>query len=122
MLSTAPDYARFCQMLLNKGSLDGVQILAPNTVGEMTRNQLPESAFPIGFNGKPWSGVGFGLGFSVVTEGERRHGEYGWSGAAGTHFWISPVDNLFVISLSQHMPFNLNLAKVVSPLVYSALR
>jgi CubicO group peptidase (beta-lactamase class C family) len=121
MLSTAPDYARFCQMLLNRGTLDGTRILAASSVGEMTRNQLPPSAYPISFSGKPWVGVGFGLGFSVVVEGDRRHGEYGWSGAAGTHFWISPMDNLFVITLSQDQPFNLKLAQGISALVYAAV-
>jgi CubicO group peptidase (beta-lactamase class C family) len=121
LVSSGPDYARFCQMLLNKGTLEETFILSPNTVGEMTRNQLPSEAFPIGFSGVPWAGVGFGLGFSVVVSGDRHHGEYGWGGAASTHFWISPVDNLFVVTLSQYQPFSLVLAKSLSPIVYQAM-
>jgi len=119
LVSTARDYMRFCQMLLNKGQLDGTRILKSETVAMMTRNQLPDKV-----NVRNTKGLGFGLGFSVQTRdwGPRGHvGEYGWGGAASTHFWISPKDDLAVIALSQRMPFSAQLQQVVKPLVYNAI-
>jgi CubicO group peptidase (beta-lactamase class C family) len=91
----------------------------------MTKNQLPKEAYPVTLNGTR-DGVGFGLGFSVVVEQtaytKSSHvGEYGWGGAASTHFWISPTDDLAVVVLTQHMPFTFLLEDVVKPLVYEAL-
>lgn len=125
LVSTARDYIRFCQMLLNKGELNGRRLLASTTVNEMTRNQLPDEAYPVELNGRR-EGVGFGLGFSVVTERtewtKSAHvGEYGWGGAASTHFWISPKDDLAVVVLTQHMPFRFLLEDAVKPLVYDAI-
>lgn len=115
LVSTARDYMRFCQMLLNKGELDGKRLLQPETVEMMTRDQLPEGVSRDG-------GGGFGLGFSVRREdGEFPRGEYGWGGAASTHFWISPKDDLAVVALSQYMPFTSYLENVVKPLVYDAV-
>ena len=126
LVSTAADYIRFCQMLLNGGELDGVRILKPETVKQMTRNQLPKAAYPIGFGLIKRQGVGFGLGFSVVAEKIKLApyvpvGEYGWGGAASTHFWISPKDQTAVVVLTQHMPFNMRLENAVKPLVYRAI-
>lgn len=126
LVSTAGDYMRFCQMLVGLGSMNGVQILKEETVREMTRNQLPKSAFPIVMNGIPRTGVGFGLGFSVVVESIPGfeyvpQGEYGWSGAASTHFWISPKDELAVVVLTQVMPFTYQSESAVKPLIYEAL-
>ena len=125
LVSTARDYMRFSQMLLNKGELDGTRLLKATTIEQMTRNQLPESAYPISLSGGR-DGVGFGLGFSVVvekTEYTRRSrvGQYGWGGAASTHFWISPRDDLAVVLLTQHMPFSFQLEETVKPLVYEAI-
>ena len=91
----------------------------------MTKNQLPESAYPISLLGKQ-DGVGFGLGVSVVTEitdfcKTARVGEFGWDGIASTHFWISPKDDLIVIALSQNWPFSHQLRDVLRPIVYGAL-
>ncbi|UCG60195.1 MAG: beta-lactamase family protein [Phycisphaerales bacterium] len=118
LVSTARDYVRFCQMLLNKGELNGVRLLKTETVEIMTKNQLPPNVF--------WGGNnGFGLGFSVRLEpapaGKAHVGEYGWGGAASTHFWISPEDDLAVVALSQYMPFSGQLQDAVKPLVYNAL-
>ena len=69
-------------------------------------------------------GIGFGLGFSVQLKdwGPKGHvGEYGWGGAASTHFWISPKDDLVVVALSQFMPFSARLQNAVKPLVYEAI-
>ncbi len=117
LVSTARDYMRFCQMLLNRGELSGKRLLKAETVDRMTRNQLPDGVF--------WGGRnGFGLGFSVQLRnwGSRGHaGEYGWGGAASTHFWISPKDDLAVVALSQRMPFTAQLQNAVKPLVYEAI-
>jgi CubicO group peptidase (beta-lactamase class C family) len=108
---------RFCQMLLNKGELFGTRLLKPETVEMMTRNQLPDEVY--------WKKTnGFGLGFSVQLrdEGSEAHaGEYGWGGAASTHFWISPKDDLVVIALSQLKPFSAQLENAVKPVVYEAI-
>jgi CubicO group peptidase (beta-lactamase class C family) len=125
LVSTARDYMRFCQMLLNQGELDGHRLLREESVAAMTKNQLPGEAYPINLGGKR-DGVGFGLGFSVVvqkTDYSRRSrvGEYGWGGAASTHFWISPQDDLAVVVLTQLMPFNFQMEHAVKPLVYDAV-
>jgi CubicO group peptidase (beta-lactamase class C family) len=118
LVSTARDYMRFCQMLLNEGELNGIRLLETETVEAMTRNQLPPNVFWAGNNG-------FGLGFSVqlkaAPSGRAHVGEYGWGGAASTHFWISPEDDLAVVALSQYMPFSGQLQDAVKPLVYNAL-
>lgn len=119
LVSTARDYMRFCQMLLGKGQLHGRRILKAKTVETMTQNHLPKNVHVWNING-----IGFGLGFRVQTKNwgpKGRIGEYGWDGAASTHFWISPKDDLAVIALSQLMPFSMRLQQVVKPLVYEAI-
>ena len=125
LVSTAHDYLRFCQMMLNNGKLGDTRLLKTETIKQMTSNQLPDSAYPISLGGRR-DGVGFGFGFSVVVEKtEYTHqshlGEYGWGGAASTHFWISPADDLAVIVLTQLMPFSPQLEHAVKPLVYDAI-
>ena len=115
LVSTARDYMRFCQMLLNKGQLDGKRLLRPETVEMMTTNQLPDSV-------RRGKDGGFGLGFSVrLKDGKFPKGEYGWGGAASTHFWISPKDELIVIALSQYMPYSARLENTVKPIVYDSI-
>ena len=83
----------------------------------MTKNQLPKGVYWRGKNG-------FGLGFSVQLQkgGNRAHvGEYGWGGAASTHFLVSPKDELVVVALSQLMPFSAQLQNALKPLVYKAI-
>ncbi len=115
LVSTARDYLRFSQMLLNKGQLDGKGLLRCETVEIMTSNQLPDSV-------KRGEGEGFGLGFSVrLRDGKFPQGEYGWGGAASTHFWISPKDELIVIALSQYMPFSSQLQNAVKSIIYDSI-
>jgi CubicO group peptidase (beta-lactamase class C family) len=99
LVSTARDYMRFCQMLLNGGELDGVRILSPTTARMMALNQLPASV------GEYAPGLGFGLDFSVVLDpveaGGVSPGEYSWGGAAGTWFWIDPVEDLIFVGMIQ---------------------
>ncbi len=104
MVSTARDYLRFSQMMLNGGELDGVRILSPKTVELMTTNHLGD--LPMGFGR---TGVGFGLGFAVtLNQGDIGElgstGEYNWGGAAGTKFWIDPQENLIGLFMVQSIP------------------
>ena len=115
LVSTARDYMRFCQMLLNKGQLDGTRLLQVETVEMMTSNQLPDGVT------RGESG-GFGLGFSVQTvEGTSPVGEYGWGGMASTHFWISPKDELAVVALSQRIPYSGQLENAIKSIIYGSI-
>lgn len=115
LVSTARDYMRFCQMLLNKGQLDGARLLRSETVEMMTSNHLPDGVT----RGR---GEGFGLGFSVRTEdGTSPKGEYGWGGMASTHFWISPRDELIVVALSQRIPYSGQLENAIKPIIYDSI-
>ena len=101
LLSTAENYATFLQMLLNGGELDGKRYLSRKTVELMTSNHLRNVTFR--------DGVGFGLGFSVVTdEGARGEpgsvGEYGWGGAYHSTYWVDPHEQLVVVHLTQVLP------------------
>jgi CubicO group peptidase (beta-lactamase class C family) len=110
LLSTAADYVRFAQMLLNGGELDGVRLLRPETVELMRTNRLPDNLIPIGVRpGADIVGNGFGLGFRVVTDAAvtpvpDTDGVFGWSGAASTYFWIDPAEELIGIVLAQFEP------------------
>ena len=103
MVSTTQDYMRFSQMLLNGGELDGIRILAPLTVDLMRRNQLPPEVAEMGPG--PGPGLGFGLDFAVVTDPVEAdgvsEGEYYWGGAAGTWFWIDPIEDLVFVGMIQ---------------------
>jgi len=126
LVSTGRDYARFCQMLVNKGQLDGKRVLQDRSVELMTKNHLPDEAIPISVGPMRREGVGFGLGFSVRVATDEKSpgsppGEFGWGGAASTHFWISPKDDLFVVALQQYMPFDTVLEAELKPLVYAAI-
>jgi CubicO group peptidase (beta-lactamase class C family) len=128
LYSTAGDYARFCQMLLNAGELDGVRILGRKTVELMMTNHLTQLSPPVNeFN----DGEGFGLGGYVVLDPARRGqlgsvGQFGWSGAAATWFTIDPQEQLIAILMMQHLPRGLphdppRLGKPFNNLVYQAL-
>ncbi len=112
LLSTATDYMQFCQMMLNKGELDGVRLLGRKTVELMTSNHLRGDMAAMGqprFSESSYEGVGFGLGFSVMLDPARAQilgtpGEYAWGGAASTAFWIDPIEDMAVIMLTQLMP------------------
>lgn len=105
LLSTAEDYAKFLQMMLNKGSFNGKRILSPNTVELMTVNHLVKATFP-------WAkGTGFGLGFSIVEDLGARGtpgsvGEYGWGGAYHSVYWVDPKEDLLVVYFTQLIPAN----------------
>jgi len=121
LTSTAMDYLRFCQMLLNGGALDGVRLLSPTTIALMTTDQLED--VPAGFNRR---GVTFGLGFAVTEDqgevGELGSvGEFNWGGAAGTRFWIDPKQDLIGIFMVQSLPHRTRLAEEFKILTYQAV-
>jgi CubicO group peptidase (beta-lactamase class C family) len=101
LLSTAGDYARFLQMLLNGGELDGERLLSPRTVALMTANHIGTR---YGVRGR-----GFGLGFETVEDlGESgrygSEGEFGWGGAYYSRYWVDPQEKMVVVFLSQLLP------------------
>jgi CubicO group peptidase (beta-lactamase class C family) len=101
LVSTAADYARFLQMLLNGGTLDGVRILAPSTVALMTADHIGDRF--------PTAGSGFGLGFEVTTDVGRRGqpgsvGTFGWGGAYHSTYWVDPAEELVVVYMTQLIP------------------
>ncbi|HKB83534.1 MAG TPA: serine hydrolase domain-containing protein [Burkholderiales bacterium] len=107
-VGTAADYARFLQMLINGGHLDGVRLLSPTTVRYMTADHLgPDIKFS-GVTTLP-AGTGFGLGFAVRRETGRfevtgNAGEYYWAGAAGTGFYVDPTEELICVWMTQGQP------------------
>jgi CubicO group peptidase (beta-lactamase class C family) len=126
LVSTALDYFRFAQMVLNNGELDGVRLLGPQTVKYMTTNHLPPSLIPLTM-GEAYPGLGFGLGFSVVLDvalnGQMGSpGEHGWGGWASTNFWIDPLQQLIAILMVQYIPSGTYpLANDLHTAVYQAL-
>ena len=119
LVSTASDYAKFLQMMLNKGTLNGTRILAPSTVELMTVSHTGKIDF------RP--GQGFGLGFSVVKDiGDRgipgSVGEYGWGGAYGSTYWVDPKEDLVVVYMKQLIPTNnLDDQNKLRTLIYQAI-
>jgi CubicO group peptidase (beta-lactamase class C family) len=108
MFSTIGDYARFAQMLLNGGQLDGVRILGRKTVELMMANHLNHLAVPTTEAG---GALGFGLGGRVRIDLARGNqlgsvGQFGWSGAATTYFDIDPKEQTLMMVFTQHFPFN----------------
>ncbi|MEA2883869.1 MAG: hypothetical protein QOH32_3125 [Bradyrhizobium sp.] len=105
LVSTAPDYLRFCQMLLNGGELDGARILKAETVRMMTTDSLPPDIRFMHLIG-PKQGTGWGLGFSIRTSPDASLmpgsvGSYGWSGLWGTWFWVDAAANMAVVQMIQ---------------------
>ena len=123
LVSTIDDYARFCQMLLNGGELDGTRILQPGTAHLIMSNQLPETAdFTMGIQmpGTAQSGIekmGFGLGGAIDLE----TGEYTWGGIYSTNFWINPASRLIIITCTQLLPSNYSYGFTFKKIVENAL-
>jgi len=113
LISTTTDYLRFAEMLRRGGELDGVRILSPKTVEFMTTNHLPSTLTGSGTGESPGAlagarGFGFGLGFGINTSAvgggvPGSVGEYSWGGAAGTIFWVDPVEEIVVVGMIQLM-------------------
>jgi CubicO group peptidase (beta-lactamase class C family) len=125
MVSTVMDYARFLQMLVNGGRLDGKRILGPKTVAYMTSDHLGSVITP-GPYYLPGPGFGFGLGFAVRKEAgvspvEGSVGEYNWGGAGGTYFWVDPKEDMFVIYMMQSPSKRVYYRTILKNMVYSAI-
>lgn len=126
LVSTARDYLRFLMMIQQGGQFDGKKLLSAESVRLMTTNQLPEAVPHIYFGSQQRVGVGFGFGFSVREKMSRwdpegRVGEFGWGGMASTHYWVSPRDELIVITLEQTLPFSFMTEFAVKGLIYDAI-
>ena len=108
MVSTAEDYYRFAQMLANGGELDGARVLSRKTVAFMHANLIPPVQLPLELSGLPVPGYGFGLGSRVAldvaqTGSPGSVGEFGWSGAAKTDYWVDPVEQIVGVFMTQSM-------------------
>ena len=127
LVSTIWDYARFAQMLLNGGALDGVRLLGLKTVDLMTSNHLPASLPRCISEAWPFSrGMGMGLGVRMVLDVARSGfpgsvGAYTWQGAASTDFWVDPVEEMVGVLLMQRLPGWYEAAKAFRALVYGAV-
>ncbi len=127
LISTIDDYMRFALMLQNEGTLDGVQILRPETIALMSRDHLPAGLRERDF--LPTKGqVGFGLDFAVriappasADEPYGVTGEFFWDGAASLLFWVDPKNDLTVVFYTQVMPFDLAAQAKFRRAVYDAL-
>jgi CubicO group peptidase (beta-lactamase class C family) len=132
LVSSASDYHRFTQMLLNGGELEGTRILGTRTLRYMTRNHLPGGA-DLEAVGRPlfaetsFTGVGFGLGFSVVEQPVENKvlssvGEFAWGGAASTAFWVDPAEGITALFMTQLLPSSTHpIRSQLKQLVYQAL-
>jgi len=112
LVSTAPDYWRFAQMMLNRGELGGCRIIKPGTVALMTTNHVAEKLLPLSFNGvaaEQFSGYGFGLGYCInmdptQTAASGSRGDFGWGGMADTYCWVDPQQEMVAILMQQYLP------------------
>lgn len=129
LVSTASDYIRFAQMLLNGGELEGVRLLTQETVELMRTNRLPKEHLPLRL-GDVWvaPGYGFGLGFSVLVDEEATEepdnaGIFRWWGSGSTYFWIDPNEHLIGIVLAQVLPPTVpDMEKTFQTLVYESVK
>ena len=125
LVSTTMDYARFCQMLINDGELNGVRILSRKSVELMRADHMPADMPRAGGASQP--GWGFGLTFAVnrgpgMTGMIGSKGEYRWGGAAGTRFWIDPREEMVTIFMVQILPYRgLSYGQEFKRLAYQAI-
>ena len=127
MVGTTGDYARFAQMLLNGGTLEGRRYLKPETIALMTRDHIgPETHIARDYYYFPGADSGFGLGFAVRTSQPTSpplpSGEYRWDGVAGTFFFIDPKDDMFVICMMQSPSQRGRIETELKTLIYEALQ
>jgi CubicO group peptidase (beta-lactamase class C family) len=131
LVSTMPDYLRFCELLRRGGELDGHRVIGSRTLRFMTRNHLPGGSpldrLALGTFGETgFAGVGFGLGFAVALDPVETQvvcspGEFYWGGAAATAFWVDPVEDMVVIFMTQLMTSPFNFRGQLRQLVHQAL-
>ncbi|TMJ25497.1 MAG: beta-lactamase family protein [Alphaproteobacteria bacterium] len=125
MVGTATDYARFLQMLLSGGALDGKRYLGPKTIAYMTPDHLGNVIVP-GPYYLPGPGYGFGLGFAVrldqgVSPRMGNPREYDWGGVGGTYFWVDPREDMFVVFMMQSPRQRLHYYALIRDMIYAAL-
>ncbi|MDR3507240.1 MAG: serine hydrolase [Caulobacteraceae bacterium] len=131
LVSTASDYLRFCQMVLNEGELDGRRYVSPKTIHLMGANHLPggkelAAMSTSMFSEAAYAGLGFGLGFSTTIDPAATlipasWGDLSWGGAASTAFWIDPAEELVAIFMTQLLPSSAYpIRRQLRTLVYSA--
>ncbi|MFK7864635.1 MAG: serine hydrolase domain-containing protein [Pseudohongiellaceae bacterium] len=131
LVSSTHDYARFLQMLVNEGELDGARIISPESVRIMRTNSLRDE---LNLRGSPTSegqpGQGFGVDFAVISDPKKANspqgpGTYYWSGAAGTWFWIDPTEDMFLIGMIQaqgpRRPGAPNMRNIARDIIYESL-
>ncbi|MDZ4657659.1 MAG: serine hydrolase domain-containing protein [Bythopirellula sp.] len=126
LVGTASDYMRFLLMIAGDGEFNGQRILSKESVDLMRTDQVPKLAGWVKFGEEERTGVGYGLGFSVTTEAHKnnphaKQGEYGWGGAASTHYWLSPDDDLVVVMMEQRMPYSPETEEKLKPVIYGAV-
>lgn len=131
LVSSTHDYARFAQMMVNEGELDGARILTPESVRIMRTNSLRDELNLGGGPGRPGrAGVGFGVDFAVIYDPELANspqapGTYYWSGAAGTWFWIDPGNDMFWIGMIQaqgeRRPGAADMRGIAADIIYDSL-
>src|SRR5947209_6434860 len=129
IVSTVPDFLRFCQMLLNGGELDGVRILKPETVRLMTTNSLPPNIHIAGHEAGPAFGTGWGLGFAIRTNPDfslipGAVGSFNWQGSWGTFFSVDPAQKLILVMMMHRSEGNDNgfYFNAIRRLPYAALK
>jgi CubicO group peptidase (beta-lactamase class C family) len=127
LVSTIGDYARFAQMIVNGGTLDGRRYLSPNAFARMAANHVgPSTGISLGWQFLPGPSYGFSLGFAVrLTQGDSvmpgSVGELYWGGAGGTYFWADPKEEMFVILMMQSYAQRDRYKAILRGLVYGAL-
>lgn len=131
LISSTHDYARFLQMLVDEGELDGARILSPESVRIMRTNSLRDE-LNLGGNSQRsgQAGVGFGVDFAVISDPDAANsphgpGTYYWSGAAGTWFWIDPTEDMFLLGMIQaqgpRRPDAPNMRNLARDIIYDSL-
>lgn len=126
LLSTIGDMARFCQMILNRGSLDGTLYFKPDTFAAMTTDQIiPKGPIAKGDYYFPGDGFGFTLGFAIRAEAGQQNlpgspGELKWDGAGGTYFWIDPQQDMFAVLMIQSPSERGRIQAALKKLVYDS--
>jgi len=131
LVSSTHDYARFLQLLVNGGVLEGTRIISEESVKKMRTNTLRDGLLMRQTDIRPGSpGVGFGINFAVIFDPEaakspQGKGTYYWAGAAGTWFWIDPVNDMFWVGMIQaqgaRRPGAANMRNIARDLIYEAM-
>jgi CubicO group peptidase (beta-lactamase class C family) len=126
LFGTTRDYWRFAQMFANGGRLDGMRVLCRKTLALMHTNHIPAALLPLDIAGVPLPGYGFGLGSRVLMDVAQSGapgsvGEFGWSGAAKTHYWVDPQEEMVGLFMTQSM-MNFDLPELdLRALAYQAI-